>query len=168
MSRHLATISAAMLLVFGAAGLAAPQTKPASSANAKKESADDVTSFALGVALGLAADHSNAPESKDAGDAAIKKQPASTKAKTEFATFGGGCFWSMEAIFERIPGVKSVVSGFSGGTVARPAYEEVCTGLTGHAEVVRIEFDPKVTSYEKLLQVFFSARSDDAQPPRRG
>jgi peptide-methionine (S)-S-oxide reductase len=77
--------------------------------------------------------------------------------KTELATFGGGCFWCMEAVFERLPGVKSVASGFAGGHTANPAYEQVCTGDTGHAEVTQIEFDPAKISYEKLLDVFWQA-----------
>ena len=77
--------------------------------------------------------------------------------KTELATFGGGCFWCMEAVFERLPGVKSVTSGFAGGHTANPTYEQVCTGDTGHAEVTQIEFDPAKISYEKLLDVFWQA-----------
>jgi peptide-methionine (S)-S-oxide reductase len=76
---------------------------------------------------------------------------------TEFATFGGGCFWCMEAEFQRIPGVKSVTSGYAGGHTENPAYEQVCTGTTGHAEVTRIEFDPKIISYERLLDYFWDA-----------
>jgi len=75
--------------------------------------------------------------------------------KLETATFGGGCFWCGEAVFQRIPGVKSVVSGFAGGTTANPSYEEVCTGRTGHAECIQIKFDPAVISYRKLMEVFF-------------
>jgi peptide-methionine (S)-S-oxide reductase len=77
--------------------------------------------------------------------------------KTESATFGGGCFWCMEAVFERLPGVKSVASGFAGGHTANPTYEQVCAGDTGHAEVTQIEFDPAKISYEKLLDVFWQA-----------
>ena len=77
--------------------------------------------------------------------------------KTELATFGGGCFWCMEAVFERLPGVKSVTSGFAGGHTANPTYEQVCTGTTGHAEVTQIEFYPAKISYEKLLDVFWQA-----------
>jgi peptide-methionine (S)-S-oxide reductase len=77
--------------------------------------------------------------------------------KTELATFGGGCFWCMDAVFERLPGVKSVTSGFAGGRTASPTYPEVCTGTTGHAEVTQIEFDPAKISYEKLLEVFWQA-----------
>jgi len=77
--------------------------------------------------------------------------------QTELATFGGGCFWCMEAVFERLPGVKSVTSGFAGGHTANPTYEQVCTGATGHAEVTQIEFDPAKISYAKLLDVFWQA-----------
>jgi peptide-methionine (S)-S-oxide reductase len=77
--------------------------------------------------------------------------------KTELATFGGGCFWCMEAVFERLPGVKSVTSGFAGGHTPNPTYEQVCAGDTGHAEVTQIEFDPANLSYEKLLEVFWQA-----------
>jgi peptide-methionine (S)-S-oxide reductase len=77
--------------------------------------------------------------------------------KTELATLGGGCFWCTEAVIERLPGIKKVTSGYSGGTVPNPSYEDVCTGETGHAEVIQVEFDPAVISYEKLLEVFFEA-----------
>ena len=77
--------------------------------------------------------------------------------KTEFAVFGGGCFWCMEAVFERVPGVKAVVDGYAGGHTKNPTYEDVCTDATGHAEVVRVEFDPTVVSYERLLDVFWDA-----------
>ena len=73
----------------------------------------------------------------------------------EVATFGSGCFWCTEAIFERVNGVVSVVSGYSGGTVKNPNYDEVCTGKTGHAEVTQITFDPKVVSYDELLEIFW-------------
>ncbi len=77
--------------------------------------------------------------------------------KTELADFGGGCFWCMEAVFERLPGVISVTSGFAGGTTENPTYREVCTETTGHAEVTEIEFDPAKISYGKLLEVFWQA-----------
>ena len=73
------------------------------------------------------------------------------------ATFGGGCFWCIEAVFERLDGVRSVVSGYAGGRVAHPTYEQVCSGTTGHAEVARITFDPAVVSYEDLLALFWKA-----------
>jgi len=73
----------------------------------------------------------------------------------ETATFGEGCFWCSEAIFERVEGVKSVTSGYAGGTVANPSYQQVCTGTTGHAEVIQLTFDPKVISYDELLKIFW-------------
>lgn len=78
-------------------------------------------------------------------------------AKAETATLGGGCFWCMEAVFEREPGVLSVTSGYAGGKTENPTYEDVCGGDTGHAEVVRIEFDPQKISYAKLLDLFWDA-----------
>jgi peptide-methionine (S)-S-oxide reductase len=76
---------------------------------------------------------------------------------TQHATFGGGCFWCLEAVFERVDGVKSVTSGYAGGAMPDPDYKEVCNGDTGHAEVIQIEFDPAKVSYEKLLEVFWAA-----------
>lgn len=75
--------------------------------------------------------------------------------KTATATLGGGCFWCLEAAYEEIPGVKDVVSGYAGGTTPNPGYEQVCSGNTGHAEVVQITFDPAVISYERLLETFW-------------
>jgi peptide-methionine (S)-S-oxide reductase len=75
----------------------------------------------------------------------------------EKATFGAGCFWCVEAVFERVPGVQSVVAGYAGGTTPNPTYEQVCTDTTGHAEVAQITFDPSKISYEKLLEVFWKA-----------
>jgi peptide-methionine (S)-S-oxide reductase len=76
--------------------------------------------------------------------------------KTELATFGGGCFWCTEAVFRKLPGVKSVTSGYAGGQVGKPTYQQVCRGDTGHAEVIQIEFDPAKISYEELLEVFWA------------
>lgn len=75
--------------------------------------------------------------------------------KTELATFGGGCFWCTEAVFLKVRGVSKVVSGYTGGVKPNPTYKEICTGLTGHAEVIQIEFDPSKVSFEQLLDVFF-------------
>ncbi|HEY5296442.1 MAG TPA: peptide-methionine (S)-S-oxide reductase MsrA [Verrucomicrobiae bacterium] len=77
--------------------------------------------------------------------------------QTEIADLGGGCFWCMEAVFERLPGVISITSGFAGGHTENPTYQEVCTETTGHAEVTQIEFDPAKISYNKLLEVFWQA-----------
>jgi peptide-methionine (S)-S-oxide reductase len=74
----------------------------------------------------------------------------------ETATFGGGCFWCTEAIFKEVKGVESVTSGYSGGEIVNPSYREVCTGRTGHAEVIEIDFDPAVVSFEELLEIFWS------------
>jgi len=73
----------------------------------------------------------------------------------EVATLGGGCFWCIEAVFQRIDGVETVVSGYSGGHVPNPTYEHVCSGTTGHAEVVQITFDPKKISYSDILDIFW-------------
>ena len=73
-----------------------------------------------------------------------------------FAVFGGGCFWCTETVFERLKGVVSVMPGYAGGQLQNPTYEQVCSGRTGHAEVVRIEYDPKLISFEDLLTVFFA------------
>lgn len=75
--------------------------------------------------------------------------------KLEVATLGGGCFWCIEAIFDEIRGVESTISGYSGGTVKNPAYREVTSGRTGHAEVVQIKFNPQEISYREILEVFF-------------
>jgi peptide-methionine (S)-S-oxide reductase len=88
-------------------------------------------------------------------------------AGSETATFGQGCFWCAEAIFESLKGVISVTSGYSGGRVPNPTYEQVCTGETGHAEVVQIVFDPKVITYEELLEVFWLTH-DPTTPNRQG
>lgn len=82
--------------------------------------------------------------------------PAATP-KYELATFGGGCFWCTEAVFEKLPGVVAVVSGYAGGHTPNPNYKEICTGETGHAEVIQIEFDPAKISYDALLDAFWQA-----------
>jgi peptide-methionine (S)-S-oxide reductase len=76
--------------------------------------------------------------------------------KVETATLAGGCFWCVEAVFDELRGVESVESGYTGGSVERPTYQQVCTGGTGHAEAVRVTFDPSVVSYRELLEVFFT------------
>ena len=75
---------------------------------------------------------------------------------TELATFGGGCFWCLEAVFQNLKGVQKVESGYAGGSVPHPTYEQVCSGRTGHAEVVQVTFDSAVISYQDLLEVFFA------------
>ena len=86
---------------------------------------------------------------------------------TELATFGGGCFWCLDAVYRAFRGVETVVSGYAGGVPPRPSYELVCTGTTGHAEVVQIAFDPAVITYRDLLDVFFTIH-DPTQLNRQG
>lgn len=86
---------------------------------------------------------------------------------SETATLGGGCFWCLEAVYLDVEGVNSVESGYAGGTVERPTYEQVCDGDTGHAEVVKVEFDPAKISYREILQIFFSIH-DPTQLNRQG
>ena len=85
----------------------------------------------------------------------------------EIATFGAGCFWGVEWVFRKVPGVIEAISGYAGGFVEDPDYRMVCTGTTGHAEVVQVEFDPAVVSYEQLLEVFW-AMHDPTQVDRQG
>ena len=79
-----------------------------------------------------------------------------TQSDFETITLGGGCYWCVEAVYENLKGVKSVVSGFSGGKITNPSYEEVCSGTTGHAEVVQITFDKNVTNLDEIFKVFFT------------
>lgn len=79
----------------------------------------------------------------------------SNAAQTQTLVLGGGCFWCLDATYRLVPGVKSVVSGYAGGTVANPTYEQVCTGATGHAEVVKVEFDPAEVSLDQLFSFFW-------------
>ncbi len=89
------------------------------------------------------------------GKGQADKQQKGKSMQFETATFGEGCFWCVEAIYQRLNGVEKVESGYSGGSVANPSYEQVCTGKTGHAEAVQVTFDPAVISYKELLEVFF-------------
>jgi peptide-methionine (S)-S-oxide reductase len=89
------------------------------------------------------------------------------KQKTEVAVFGGGCFWCSEAVFDELRGVVSVMPGYAGGSAKNPTYEQVCSGRTGHAEVIRVEFDPSQISYNNLLTVFF-ATHDPTTSNRQG
>jgi peptide-methionine (S)-S-oxide reductase len=82
--------------------------------------------------------------------------------------FAGGCFWGIQAVFEHVKGVKSAVSGYAGGTVVSPSYEEVSSGATGHAESVRVTYDPSQVTYGQLLRVFLSVAHDPTQLDRQG
>lgn len=94
-------------------------------------------------------------QGKDAKSKDSPKKNDAGKKGAKFATFGGGCFWCTEAVFLKLKGVNKVVSGYAGGSVKNPTYEQVCTGLTGHAEVIRIEYNPDEITFEQLLDVFF-------------
>jgi len=85
----------------------------------------------------------------------------------EKATFGGGCFWCVEAVFDQLKGVHSVTSGYAGGHTENPTYKQVCEGTTGHAEVIQVEFDPEVISFDELLEVFWTVH-DPTQLNRQG
>jgi peptide-methionine (S)-S-oxide reductase len=115
----------------------------------------------LALAGGYAMNSENSPAAEPA-----KKKPGETTSavgsaakpdskKLELATFGNGCFWCTEAVFEELNGVEKAVSGYSGGRVPNPTYEQVSTGLTGHAEVIQVAYDPKIISYAELLEVFW-------------
>ncbi len=88
-------------------------------------------------------------------------------AKTEIATLGGGCFWCLEAVYDQMDGVVSVESGYMGGHLDSPSYQDVCTGRTGHVEVVQVTFDPEVTAYREILEVFFAIH-DPTSRDRQG
>lgn len=85
----------------------------------------------------------------------------------ETATLGGGCFWCLEAVYQEVPGVHEVVSGYAGGQVDAPTYPQVCSGSTGHAEVVQVRFDPRVVPYRRILEIFFTVH-DPTQLDRQG
>ncbi len=85
----------------------------------------------------------------------------------ESMTLGGGCFWCLEAVFEQVHGVEQVISGYSAGQTINPNYEQICTGRTGHAEVVQITFDPQTIAYQTLLEIFFTIH-DPTTPDRQG
>ena len=91
-----------------------------------------------------------------------------SKSGEETAVFAGGCFWGIQAVYQHVKGVKSAVSGYAGGSVASPTYEDVSSGTTGHAESVRVVFDPSKVSYGQLLQVFFAVAHDPTQLNRQG
>jgi peptide-methionine (S)-S-oxide reductase len=142
---------AAVLGLAAVASAQDPSTSPAP-AQPKQKAADE-------------AKKADTPDTTKPGEKTDAEKEKATKAepKLETATFGGGCFWCLEAFFERVIGVKSVVSGYAGGNVARPSYEMVGTGATGHAEVVNIEYDANVVSYDDLLDIFWICHDPTTQ-----
>lgn len=103
----------------------------------------------------------------EAGKDTAKAEKAGVQAGLAQASFGAGCFWGVEAALRELPGVRETAVGYQGGTTKNPSYEDVCTGRTGHAEVVHVEYDPVETSYEKLLELFW-AEHDPTTPNRQG
>ena len=130
-----------------------------------------VAALLLGVPVS-AAEVNEPPQSTPLAAAAALQASAGPTAEpgrsqVEKATFGSGCFWCTEAVFQELKGVNEVVSGYSGGGVPNPTYYQVCTGLTGHAEVTQVTFDPQVITYEELLEVFWKTH-DPTTPNRQG
>lgn len=127
------------------------------------------TLSAILVGLGSLAAVSLGQESQQSQPAG--KAAAAADSKLATATFGGGCFWCVEAVFENMEGVKSVVSGYAGGRLPNPNYKQVSTGRTGHAEVCQIHYDPSVVSFEDLLEVFWKTHDPttlNEQGPDKG
>jgi peptide-methionine (S)-S-oxide reductase len=108
------------------------------------------------LGVGCSADEPKPTEAQQK-DAHMPATPPPIPEGAEYITLGAGCFWCTEAVFQQIPGVISITSGYMGGTTKNPTYQDVCTGQTGHAEVSHIVFDPKKTSLEKILAVFWEA-----------
>jgi peptide-methionine (S)-S-oxide reductase len=122
--------------------------------------------FLLILMFGCSSNIKTTPENL-ADQTALTKSEVQTSGKTDTATLAGGCFWCMEAAFEQIIGVKSVVSGYSGGTAESATYKATSTGRTGHAEAIQIYYDPEIISFSKLLDIFFVAH-DPTQLDRQG
>ena len=100
--------------------------------------------------------------------APVVDEPLAASAGQQTAVFAGGCFWGIQAVFEHVKGVKSAMSGYAGGQAVSPSYEEVSSGTTGHAESVRVVYDPSKVTYGQLLRVFFSVAHDPTQLNRQG
>lgn len=94
---------------------------------------------------------------KESPQSSVMNEEKSISGNLDTATFGAGCFWCVEAVFQQLKGVKSVMSGYSGGKIKNPSYKEVCSGLTGHAEVIQITYDPDELTYVDLLEAFFGS-----------
>jgi peptide-methionine (S)-S-oxide reductase len=140
----------AAVLGFAAVVSAQEPSKPADPAPPKQKAADE-------------AKKADTPDTTKPAEKAETEKATKVEPKLETATFGGGCFWCLEAFFERVKGVKAVVSGYAGGGVAKPSYEMVCTGSTGHAEVVNIEYDANVVTFDDLLDIFWICHDPTTQ-----
>lgn len=124
--------------------------------------------FATVAAIGLFAQRVSAATHAAVRAPAPRLDARAPAAKIDSAVFAGGCFWGIQAVFQHVKGVESATSGYSGGWVARPSYEEVSSGRTGHAESVKVVYDPSVVSYGTLLRVFFSVAHDPTELNRQG
>lgn len=154
---------AGLLVLGGGLGLPSPAQEP-------KKSNERVKLERAGANASTAGT-TNAKSSDTGSDARASEGDEKPTADTQVAVFGGGCFWCLEAVFERVWGVESVVSGYSGGNLANPSYQQVLTDQTGHAEVIKIEFHPDLVSYEDLLMIFLKSHdptSLNAQGPDHG
>jgi peptide-methionine (S)-S-oxide reductase len=123
---------------------------------------------ALVAAVALFACKAAPARASQAASLPAEPAPVGVAASTDTAVFAGGCFWGVEAVFEHLEGVHSAVSGYAGGSVHSPSYEQVSTGTTGHAESVRVVYDPSRISYDQLLQVFFTVAHDPTELNRQG
>lgn len=127
--------------------------------------------LALAVAVVIFANRSSRPAlaaAPSAVPAPVVDNALAASPGEETAVFAGGCFWGIQAVYQHVKGVKSATSGYSGGTLASPTYQQVISGTTGHAESVRVVFDPSKVSYGQLLQVFFAIAHDPTQLNRQG
>ena len=128
------------------------------------------TVAALAAAVSFSSGASGATAARDAMPAAMPAEPAPVGVATasDTAVFAGGCFWGVEAVFESLEGVTDAVSGYAGGSDTSPSYDKVSSGTTGHAESVRVVYDPSRISYDQLLQVFFTVAHDPTELNRQG
>ena len=124
--------------------------------------------FAGLLAVGCSVSTTSAESEAPVVPVAAEPTPASQQKGLQTAVFAGGCFWGVEAVFEHVTGVKDAVSGYSGGDLKSPSYDQVSDGDTGHAESVKVTYDPSVVSYEQLLQVFFTVAHDPTELNRQG
>jgi peptide-methionine (S)-S-oxide reductase len=125
------------------------------------------TTIAVVLLLAVGCHRSDTPRPETTAMPADSKPSVADSSKLETATFGSGCFWCTEAVFQQLRGVESVVSGYSGGEVVNPTYEAVCDGTTGHAEVIQVKYDPARISFDELLNVFWQTH-DPTTPNQQG
>ena len=151
------TIRTAVLSLLGVAWLSLPACRGSETVPADAAVKAASPPVATPAAPSVQEPTPNAAMSKSDQPAPAPRSKDPNEATTQTATLASGCFWCIEAVLQRIDGVRKVVSGYTGGDVASPDYEQVCSGTTGHAEAVQVEFDPRVLSYRQLLDWFFQA-----------